>query len=513
MALNLFKSKETAQPDHERLLDQELYTVPGTKQAISWADSIEGTLITGATGSGKSSGPGKHIAYAMLKSGYGFCVLCAKPDEKERWVNYAKETGREDDLVIFNKSSDYQFNFLSYEMTRKGEGAGEPINAINTLMNLNEQAKVYQGGGGGKQDERFWENGLRRIISRTIMLLKLSGQELSISNMRRIVSECFRNDDGQFYQKLKRLITSTQAIDPAKQKEAKADLDKWLKTSLFLSVFDHLYDRSAFTSPESDERLVVDFWLKEFPKLSDRTASIITESFMGIAEPFLMGGILKEKFSKGLSPELLPETIIAERKIVIIDFPIKEFGLAGIYAATLYKSAFQAAMERRNIGSEENPKPIGLWIDEYQSFCNPASDSLFQATARSSWTACVYITQNINNIYFVMGDQQPEVRAKSLLGNLNLKIFASNADIETNQWASEMIGKHLIDLTNLTINHEEELSKTKNQQFQYRITPDHFTTLKTGRKKNNFTVEAVIFKAGKTWGKDGQNYAIAEFKQ
>ena len=45
-------------------------------------------------------------------------------------------------------------------------------------------------------------------------------------------------------------------------------------------------------------------------------------------------------------------------------FALKEFGIAGIYAATIYKTTFQAAMERRDVEEETNPRPVGLWIDE-----------------------------------------------------------------------------------------------------------------------------------------------------
>ena len=124
-----------------------------------------------------------------------------------------------------------------------------------------------------------------------------------------------------------------------------------------------------------------------------------------------------------------------------------------------------------------------------------------------------FIDGNINNIYFVMGQNQPEARAKSLLGNLNLKYFASNADIQTNEWASQMIGQHLVDLENLTIDKNHEVSKTKNQQMQYRVTPDHFTTLKTGRIANQYIAQAVVFKSGKSWGKNQSNFAVVNFKQ
>ena len=60
-----------------------------------------------------------------------------------------------------------------------------------------------------------------------------------------------------------------------------------------------------------------------------------------------------------------------------------------------------------------------------------------------------------------------------------------------------------------------QVSKSKNQQFHYRVTPDHFTTLKTGRLSNNNIVEAIVFKAGKRWISKGneRNFALIEFDQ
>lgn len=74
----VFKKEEKNDP-----LDQILYKVPGTNTAITWADSLEGTLVTGSTGSGKSSGAGRHIGHAMLKSGYGMCILCVKKTRRK----------------------------------------------------------------------------------------------------------------------------------------------------------------------------------------------------------------------------------------------------------------------------------------------------------------------------------------------------------------------------------------------------------------------------------------------
>lgn len=499
----------------EALLDQELLIMPGTSTKISWGDCVEGVLIMGSTGSGKSSGPGKHIAMAMLRQGFGFCILCGKNDERKRWEEYAQKAGRTNDLVIMNKTTGLKFNLLEYEMNREGEGAGDVLNIVNALMNLNEQNKVHLSAASGSED-RFWDNALRRLIARIASFLKLGGETLSILKMRIILSESFNSEDVKLYNHLVNISLTKEKIEATERKEAIDQLEAWRKRSLFLRLFEKIKTTEFATEEQQSEaQMVIDFWIKEFANLSERPRSIVLESLMGVIEPFLNPGILKSQFSEGVSEELVPSNIIKNKKIVIIDFPIKEFGISAIYASTLYKTAFQAALERRDITTEDDLKPISLWIDEYQNFCNPTNDTLFQLTARSSWVSSIFITQNLNNIYFVMGDKQPEARTKSLLGNLNLKIFASNSDSDTNQWASDMIGQHLSVIENLTVSPEGKKTKAFNQQLMPRILPDHFTTLRTGGLANKLKVDAVVFKPGKSWIYDDkvQNYDIVEFDQ
>ncbi|MDW3191253.1 MAG: TraM recognition domain-containing protein [Cytophagales bacterium] len=512
--MNLFKSKKKAQSSHEDRLDQVLYTMPGTNTPITWADVTQGTLITGSTGSGKSSGPGRFIAHAMLKAGLGMMILCAKKDERKRWMQYIEEAApeRTGDVVVFNKESNLKFNFLEYEMSRAGEGSGDVMNIIEALIGLNEQNKVYVSGGSSGKDERFWDLSLRRLISRCVTTLRMAQEEVSITNMRRLVSDCFRGDEAELYQRLEREAVD-ESIDPHLRSRAQEDLKDWIDSNYFLQVLLKLMNGHVAEFDPDELDICLNYWLKEFPHIGEKASSIIIESFMGIVEPFLNRGILKNQFTSGLSENLLPENIYKNGAIVILDYALKEYGLAGLYAASIVKTTFQAAMERRSIDQEEDPKPVGFWVDEYQQFCSHKTDSLFSATARSSWVATVYITQNITSLYYVMGNDQPEAKAKSLLGNLNLKIFASNDNYDTNVWASNMIGKHLTEFQNVSYSKEMDISKTKTQQMHHRISPDHFTTLKTGRKTNDYIIESVVFKAGKLWGKEKRNYALVNFNQ
>ena len=496
----------------EKMLDKELYTVPRTNTKISYADAMTGHLITGTTGSGKTSGPAHHIAQAMLKAGFGFCVFCIKKGERQMWEQWAEEAGRSSDLVIFNKASGKSFNFLEYQMQRAGDGSGEINNVINTLMNLHEQSRVHNPTGGGKEN-RFWDNSMRQLMNMNIALLSLAGEEISIKNMRKVTASCFKGKETRIFEAIQNKIKNGTSTGNDKE-EAIADLHKWADANYFVSLLTKI-DKRNFSSEQDleDAKDVVNYWLNEFPNMGKRTGGIILTSFHGIVDHFVGKGILRDHFSHGLSPELQPEHIIKNKKILIVDFPVKEFMLSGIFGQTIVKMMFQEALERREIEKEVEPRPFATWIDEYQSLCSPLSDTLFQLSARSVMAATVYITQNILNLQFMMGDNMPRERAKSLISNLNIKYWCANDCQDTNEYASATIGDHLSDTDNVSIDEAGKVSRTKNQSMQRKVTPDFFTTLKTGRKENDFKVEAVVFKVGNTWGKDKENYALTTFKQ
>ena len=77
-------------------------------------DSFEGVQVFGGTGAGKTTSA-KIFASAFLESGYGGLVLTVKPEETQQWIEWVKEAGRENQLVIINPSCSYFFDFLEYE--------------------------------------------------------------------------------------------------------------------------------------------------------------------------------------------------------------------------------------------------------------------------------------------------------------------------------------------------------------------------------------------------------------
>lgn len=449
-------------------------------------DAVRGVQIFGGIGSGKSSGSGKMIAKAFLKNGFGGLVLCAKPDEKENWIAYAREMGREDDLIIFEEDSPYEFNPLQYEMTRPGKGSGEIFNLANLFMEIYKMGNRFSGGGDTNESERYWDTALRRCLNRMLQLLKMAGQEISIKNMRD-------------------LLTTTLSEEEVESFNEMSDKEK-------LDLADENYcigcladaGGKAVTESEIEEfKLVRNYFMREFARLPDKARPTIAESFLGLAEPF-SSGILKKHFSQrtNLRPELTHEG-----KIIILNFPVKEYLQAGVYAQGIFKLLWQQATERRN--TNDALLPVFIWVDEAQLFLSDY-DQIFQTTARSSRACTVFISQNISNYYATIGGRDPRPRVDSLLGNLGTKIFHANNDAVTNQWAANTIGKDLFNLSGISVgqNHSSNLS----QQMLPQVQPREFTVLASGGPDNNFIVEGIMTVAGRRWSNE-KNFLKAKFHQ
>src|ERR1700759_1545091 len=123
--MGLFQNQK---PDFE---PQTILRDWGDGHAFRLADAQTGVCVFGATGSGKTSGPAKHLAYSYLANDFGGLVLCAKKDERRQWQDWAEKCGRSDDLRFVDKSAKWCFNFLNWEASRPEEGGGLSINIVN----------------------------------------------------------------------------------------------------------------------------------------------------------------------------------------------------------------------------------------------------------------------------------------------------------------------------------------------------------------------------------------------
>lgn len=499
---------------NDNYLQKELLSLSDNPKD-SWTidDAMKGISIMGGTGSGKTTASGKAIALKFLKEGWGGIVLCAKNDEASLWRQYCRETGRENDLLVFGKGAKHQegeyqgdemvFNPIDYEMSRSGEGAAETQNITNIFMNIYRMGNRIASEG-DVREERYWDTALKRCLNRTIELIKLSGESLTYKNMVNIISSA--HEVKSLY--VKDIIDSIKEGKPVNSIPA---AENFCQKCLALASIN--VDGETDTNEKINSLNLVNSYFKyAFPSMGDKTRSVVSESFMGLAEPFL-SGLLYRHFS--WKTNIYPEWAYEQKKIIVLNFPIKEFLDAGIIAQCVFKLMFQQAVERRDIN--KYPTPVFLWADEAHYFINPY-DQIFLTTARSSRTATVYLSQNISNYLAVMGSgSDAKARVDSLMGNLSTKIFHANSDAETNEYASRLIGSDLALLANAGSQHDFmniNFSKSKGISSQYlpQVQPREFTILKSGGQFNDFKVQAILTVSGREWS-TGKNYFKVNFNQ
>lgn len=487
----------------------------------SWTvdDATKGIAILGGTGSGKTSASGKTLAKKFLREGWGGLVLCAKTDEANLWRQYCKETGREKDLIIFGNKTEHHsgkyageeivFNPIDYEMKRGGEGAGETQNITNIFMNIYRMGNRIAGENDAKE-ERFWDMALKRCLNRTIELIKLSEVDLTYKNMVKIITSCIDLTEEMVLATVAKLRMGETIDETEGDESIEAEGNYCLNclAKAYLNILEEEEDSPRLNAFD----LVFPYFTQTFSTMGDRTRSTITESFMGLAEPFL-SGLLFRHFS-GVT-NIHPELTYEQQKIIVLDFPVKEYLEAGITAQCVFKLLFQQAIERRNVN--DYPIPVFLWADEAQYFINPY-DQIFLTTARGSRAVTVFLSQNISNYLAVMSSgHDTKAKVDSLLGNLSTKIFHANADAETNEYASRLIGQAVTTMSTkgtssafLSLNFQ--VSESATAQYLPQIQPREFTVLKSGGSHNNFEVDSIVFVSGKLWS-NNTNFIKTTFVQ
>lgn len=462
-------------------------------------DAVEGTLILGATGSGKSTGSGRTIAQTLLRAGFGGTVLVTKPGERREWQDYAAATGRADDLLVLGPEEGLRFNPLDFELNRKGLGAGLTENIIQLLSTILEVAERTSGGGGGREDEGYWRRANRQLCRNVVDLLALSKGRIAVSDLYRAV------------------ISAPTSAEQIRSED-------WRQRSDCLRWLGEADKRLKSVREEADFELVADYFMVEYPGLSEKTRSVIVSTFTSMVD-VLNRGILRELF--GTTTNVSPVDCEAG-KIVLIDLPVKTFAEVGLFGQALWKYSFQRSIERRNVA--ESPRPVFLWADEAQNFVT-SYDREFQTTCRSALVATVLLSQNYSNFIAALGgNEKARAETDSLFANLNTKVFHANGDPVTNQWASSVIGRSRQFLANGSSSYSaEDVASAKHglsmfgampsssagfsETFEFDVQPSAFTRLRTGGPANCWMVDGIVHRNGKLFRDTGKGFLSVSFGQ
>ncbi|MEZ4784819.1 MAG: TraM recognition domain-containing protein [Candidatus Kapaibacterium sp.] len=464
-------------------------------------NAVEGVQIFGGIGSGKTSGSGRMLALKYLSAGFGGLVLTVKPDEREMWEEYCDLTGRRDDLIIVEPDGDHRFNFLSYE--GQGGNTENIVQVLKTVIQASEEKAS-----GAKQDP-FWESALDMLIFHVIDLCQLAYGRVTLQDLYDIVQTLPGQDkasapEGNAYQKAyAEALRHVESLVIAWEKAQSTD-----RLAQFQSQLS--YDAAVCNDVPAARLLkyVDQFFHETYGNLSEKTRSIIDFSFSGFLFRLLREPVYS-LFCDGEST-FTPEDCL-DGKIIVLNLPVKLYHKVGRDCQIMFKYIWQRAMEKRRIA--ENGRPVFLISDEAQNFLHEY-DAEYQATARSSRIATVYISQNLPNYHANMGGAKSDFRVKSFLGTLSTKVFHANADKETNDYASALIGEGFFEEMSrqTSVAGEFSASKTKSLKIDRIIRPEEFPRLKTGGTKNNGLVAAYLHFQGNVLEKE-ESFIKAHFDQ
>lgn len=490
------KSHPCARPLRWELSDELLRW--SRDDAWTLRDAVEGTLILGATGSGKTSGSGATIARSFLSAGFGGLVLTAKSDERALWESYCRETNRSGDLVVVGPDTERRFNFLDHELNRTGSGAGLTENIVNLFSNVMEIRERNAASGGGREDGTFWKQGALKCMRNAVDLVSLATGTVSAPDLVRVVLSA--------------------PLSPAQIRDK-----DWQQGSFCFHCLKEADKRDKLPRQQHDFGVVADYYLLEWVNLAERTRSVIQATFMGWAD-LLVRGLLRELFCTDTT--VTPEDV-EHGRIILIDLPVKEFGEVGQFAQVLWKYAFQRSIERRNVAASS--RPVFLWADEAQHFVT-SYDHSFQTTCRAARVATVLLSQNYSNLIAALGgNEKARAETDSLLANLNTKILHANGDAVTNEWASRLIGRSRQFLANGNNSYDAEDQWTASlgldwlghggsttagfsETFEFEVQPREFTRLRTGGPPQ-WMVDGIVFQNGRIFEASGRTWLETSFRQ
>ena len=142
--------------------------------------------------------------------------------------------------------------------------------------------------------------------------------------------------------------------------------------------------------------------------------------------------------------------------------------------------------------------------------------------------ATVLLTQNVGNFQAALGgSEKGKAEAASLFGNLNTKVFHSNGDPVTNEWASTIIGRTRQCFANgstsqqsddwllasVGMNTGSQSSGGFSEAYEFTLQPSAFSELRTGGPENARLVDAIVFQSGKRFKAGGRNWLPVTFQQ
>ncbi len=469
-----------------------------TKDAgmISFHDCFSNVLALGVTGGGKSTSmPNVEIAFLSHESQPGAVIGCVKRSEIARAARLAELAGRREDVLICGPDTGHTLDLMQWELSRPG---GSPESAAQFFDRLGAIATRNAGHG----DDKIWDQYRLVMLRHAIELIRISGAAAYPPSVPPVYE----------------IVTS-----PALSFQQAAS-ESWLKGTpcgRALSTASRR-EQAGQLSPADQEihSQCVSWFVETLPGLGDRFAG----SVMGAAAASLLPWIFppfKDVFASGRTT-LKPDCVL-EGFILIPAWPILDYGVNGAVAqAAMMQQVQQACLQRE----DDNSRGVAVIRDECHYLVDSSGwDAKVMTVSRSHKLAHFDYVQNVPTLQSAFGGESGDHQTESFLSaHANILLFANNCPV-TNRRFSELLGTGRTKLMSFSRNpnpqatawdsvmgEDGHVSFSVSETLYPHVPPETFGGLRKGGQANQFTVDAILYQAGRVY-ENGRSYRPVTFSQ
>ena len=481
--IKFLRPHRTPPPDDP--LDQLLFRW-SPRDGFTRRDLLRSVAVLGASGSGKTSGSGRHLSKSLvLDRRVGGLIIASKPGDRAMWQEIFAGAGRAGELVVFGPGGDHRFNLLDFQ-ARSGADSREITQCITVV---GETLNRSDGDGGGDRDP-YWAQQSRRTIHNAVEVVLGATGKVTAWDLQTFINTA--------------ALTPASLSDPAWQSGFHGECMK------------KAHDRPKSVIEQHDFDLAAQFWFGEWPAMNDRTRSSILAGVMGLLHVFNTG-IVHELI--GGETTITP-AVFDEGKWVLVDMPVANYGAAGSFVSGAWQYATQRHILRRD-AAPGSPLTC-IWIDEYQNHVT-SFDAKFLAECRSHHGCMVALTQSLHSFFIAVSGKQGEHAIEALLTNFGTKVFHALGDDKSAQYAASLIGKEIQVMVNTSMAPVEDLwlsmvgggkvtSSTNTSWLPVLQNNAFMKGLRTGGRANGFLTDAIVVRNGELFA-DGRNWMKVAFSQ
>jgi hypothetical protein len=444
-------------------------------------NAFESVKILGELGGSKSTGSAAHFLLKYMELGMGGLVNCVKPGDRELIEAYARQTGREDSLIIVSPENKWRCNLIKYAYKRPGIIGSRVESIVSLIMTIVEAAERSERGNKGTGD-KFWPQSVRTLLRNATEICIAARDEVTMAMLHEVIMSAPRSN-------------------------AEVHNAQWQKESLCYRLIEEAEARERDASKQRDFELAAKYFLREVAEMPHDTRGSIYATY-GVTADILLRGHMADLFDGDTN--FVPD-LSFDGAIIVLATPTKIYGQAGVNVQSAFTYLWQIAAEQRDV--KANPRPVFWFVDEaHEMVCNYTAD--FLATARSARVATVLISQNRPNYLAAMGGEAGRHRVDAFLGNMGTKIFHANGDPETNKWASDTISEEIQTRTNFHGGREQAgPTGGGGEAVGRKVLASEFTMLKKGGAPD-FLTDTIVYQTGASFiANGGQPYMRVRFRQ